>query len=248
MAGARPDCVSDRAKERQRREMGTLGSGNHYLEVQAVAEIFDTTVADVFGLAAGRRCRHHPLRFARPRPSDRNRVPERDGRDCGRRPVSIFLIANSPARRSIRKSANATSARCGRRSIARSPIARFSATTSAASSRTSFRTTTCVFCSMSRTTLARSSVIVVDGKRRDLFVHRKGATRAFGPGSREPARGAASGRPAGADRRQHGHGLIRSGRRSDERGEGVLFGVPRRGPGAFPPCGAQAMERAQDRR
>ena len=41
MAGARPECVSDRAKERQRREMGTLGSGNHYLEVQAVAEIFD---------------------------------------------------------------------------------------------------------------------------------------------------------------------------------------------------------------
>jgi tRNA-splicing ligase RtcB (3'-phosphate/5'-hydroxy nucleic acid ligase) len=50
MAGARPDCVSDRAKERQREEMGTLGSGNHYLEVQAVAEIFDPVVADVFGI------------------------------------------------------------------------------------------------------------------------------------------------------------------------------------------------------
>jgi tRNA-splicing ligase RtcB (3'-phosphate/5'-hydroxy nucleic acid ligase) len=51
MVGARPDCLSDRAKERQRREMGTLGSGNHYLEVQAVTEIFNTAVADVFGLA-----------------------------------------------------------------------------------------------------------------------------------------------------------------------------------------------------
>jgi tRNA-splicing ligase RtcB len=39
MAGAKPEMVSERAKERQRREMGTLGSGNHYLEVQAVAEI-----------------------------------------------------------------------------------------------------------------------------------------------------------------------------------------------------------------
>jgi tRNA-splicing ligase RtcB len=38
VAGARPACVSQRAKERQRREMGTLGSGNHYLEVQAVAD------------------------------------------------------------------------------------------------------------------------------------------------------------------------------------------------------------------
>ena len=51
MAGARPDYVSKRAKERQRKEMGTLGSGNHYLEVQAVAEIFDAEVAKVYGLA-----------------------------------------------------------------------------------------------------------------------------------------------------------------------------------------------------
>jgi len=49
-AGARPDFVSDRAKKRQRREMGTLGSGNHYLEVQAVSEIFDPRVATTFGL------------------------------------------------------------------------------------------------------------------------------------------------------------------------------------------------------
>ena len=51
MAGARPACISERAKERQRREMGTLGSGNHYLEVQAIAEIYDAEVARVFGLA-----------------------------------------------------------------------------------------------------------------------------------------------------------------------------------------------------
>ena len=41
MAGAQPEHVSERAKERQRREMGTLGSGNHYLEVQIVTKIFD---------------------------------------------------------------------------------------------------------------------------------------------------------------------------------------------------------------
>ena len=48
---ARPEHVSERAKERQRREMGTLGSGNHYLEVQTVAEVFDTVAAETFGLA-----------------------------------------------------------------------------------------------------------------------------------------------------------------------------------------------------
>ena len=51
MIGAMPEWVSERARERQRREMGTLGSGNHYLEVQAVAEIFDAKVAGIYGLA-----------------------------------------------------------------------------------------------------------------------------------------------------------------------------------------------------
>jgi tRNA-splicing ligase RtcB len=50
MQGARPDQVSHHAKHRQRDEMGTLGSGNHYLEVQYVAEVFDTPAAAAFGI------------------------------------------------------------------------------------------------------------------------------------------------------------------------------------------------------
>ena len=51
IAAAVPEFVSDHAKRRQRREMGTLGSGNHYLEVQRVAETFDRPIAHAFGLA-----------------------------------------------------------------------------------------------------------------------------------------------------------------------------------------------------
>ena len=51
MAGARPEAVSEFAKNRQRREMGTLGSGNHYLEVQHVVQIYDEASARAFGLA-----------------------------------------------------------------------------------------------------------------------------------------------------------------------------------------------------
>jgi tRNA-splicing ligase RtcB len=47
---ARPEFVSHEAKKRQAREMGTLGSGNHYLEVQRVAQIFDAATAAAFGL------------------------------------------------------------------------------------------------------------------------------------------------------------------------------------------------------
>ncbi len=53
MRGADPSKVSRRAKERQLREMGTLGSGNHYLELQVVDEIFDAGTARAFGLEEG---------------------------------------------------------------------------------------------------------------------------------------------------------------------------------------------------
>ena len=50
-AGAKPAEISDRAKTRQCDEMGTLGSGNHYLEVQKVMKILDRAAATAFGLA-----------------------------------------------------------------------------------------------------------------------------------------------------------------------------------------------------
>jgi tRNA-splicing ligase RtcB (3'-phosphate/5'-hydroxy nucleic acid ligase) len=51
--GADPDAVSDAAKKRGRDQLGTLGSGNHFLEIDEVAEIFDEAAADAFGLFPG---------------------------------------------------------------------------------------------------------------------------------------------------------------------------------------------------
>ncbi len=50
MAGADPGAVSDHAKSRGRDQLGTLGSGNHFLEIQAVDEIYDEKAAKAFGL------------------------------------------------------------------------------------------------------------------------------------------------------------------------------------------------------
>jgi tRNA-splicing ligase RtcB len=50
---AQPDEVSARAKNRQREEMGTLGSGNHYLEVQHVVKVLDQAIAPQFEIAEG---------------------------------------------------------------------------------------------------------------------------------------------------------------------------------------------------
>ncbi len=53
---AEPAGVSDRARERGLHQVGSLGSGNHFLEVQVVDQVLDTDTADAFGLAAGRVC------------------------------------------------------------------------------------------------------------------------------------------------------------------------------------------------
>ena len=51
--GADPDAVSPRAYERGKNQSGTLGSGNHFLEVQVIDEIYDPDAAEVIGLEKG---------------------------------------------------------------------------------------------------------------------------------------------------------------------------------------------------
>lgn len=50
MEGADPACVSLKAKQREFRQIGTLGSGNHYLEVQYVEEVTDPKAAAAYGI------------------------------------------------------------------------------------------------------------------------------------------------------------------------------------------------------
>jgi len=51
---ADPSAVSTRAKQRQFRQVGTLGSGNHYLEIQVVDGVLDPEAASAYGLSEGR--------------------------------------------------------------------------------------------------------------------------------------------------------------------------------------------------
>jgi len=53
LAGANPETISKRAIERGREQIGTLGSGNHYLEIQVVKEIFDQEAAGRWNLKEG---------------------------------------------------------------------------------------------------------------------------------------------------------------------------------------------------
>jgi tRNA-splicing ligase RtcB (3'-phosphate/5'-hydroxy nucleic acid ligase) len=56
IAGAEPALVSERARERGLGQVGSLGSGNHFLEVQEVGEVFDPVVAGQYGLTRGQVC------------------------------------------------------------------------------------------------------------------------------------------------------------------------------------------------
>jgi tRNA-splicing ligase RtcB len=53
MQGADPAAVSDRAYERGKAQSGTLGSGNHFLEIQAIDQLYDRELCDTFGLTLG---------------------------------------------------------------------------------------------------------------------------------------------------------------------------------------------------
>lgn len=54
--GANPDKFSKRAKSRAKRQIGTLGSGNHFLELQRVDKIYDEKASKTFGLHKGLIC------------------------------------------------------------------------------------------------------------------------------------------------------------------------------------------------
>ncbi len=54
MNGGDADCVSNKAKDRGRDQLGTIGAGNHFIEIQRVAEVFDEGVAEKLGLEKDR--------------------------------------------------------------------------------------------------------------------------------------------------------------------------------------------------
>ncbi len=181
MAGARPECVSDRAKERQRREMGTLGSGNHYLEVQAVAEIFDDKAAAVFGLVrdavvvtihCGSRGLGHQIGTEYLR--DMAVAAKEAGIALPDRELACAPIRSEIGERYFGAMRAAVNCALANREIlghlSRRVFGHFFPDAKLE-----------LLFDVSHNT-CKLETHVVDGKRRELYVHRKGATRAFGPG------------------------------------------------------------------
>jgi len=181
MAGARPDFVSDKAKSRQRDEMGTLGSGNHYLEVQVVAELFDPQSAAAFGLNEGEvvvsiHCGSRGLghQIGTEYLRDMALAAAEHGITLPDRELACAPIASDIGQRYLGAMRAGINCALANRQIighlAREVFARFFP-----------QARLDLLFDVSHNT-CKLEEHVVDGQPRRLYVHRKGATRAYGPG------------------------------------------------------------------
>ena len=184
MAGADASAVSAHAKLRQRDEMGTLGSGNHYLELQEVVEVYDPAAARAFGFAlgdallsihCGSRGLGHQIgteflkKMVTSAPDHGIQLKDRElaCAPLDSRLGQTYLGAMSAA---------INCALANRQIITHLARRAFAWVLPQAELRLLY--------DVSHNT-CKEETHVIDGRSRRLFVHRKGATRAFGPNHRD---------------------------------------------------------------
>lgn len=178
---AEPGFVSDVAKKRQREEMGTLGSGNHYLEVQEVAEVFEPGAARAFGLELGHvvvmiHCGSRGL--GHQIGTEYLRLMAESARSHGielpDRELACAPLASDLGQRYLGAMRAAINCALANRQILTHLVRQvFDGLLPAARMPLLY--------DVSHNTCKREAH-QVDGQLRELFVHRKGATRAYGPG------------------------------------------------------------------
>jgi tRNA-splicing ligase RtcB len=196
LRGADPEQVSKRAKERGRPQAGSLGSGNHFLEIQYVQQVFDGVIGEALGLS-----------------EDQIVVLIHTGsRGLGHQVCTDYLAQMGAAMKKY-------SITLPDRQLACVPIqspegqAYLGAMCAAANFAWANRQAITHFVRGAfrrifgdgvalrvvydvAHNMAKRERHIVDGKERDVLVHRKGATRAFPPGNPEvPSRYRAVGQP-----------------------------------------------------
>jgi tRNA-splicing ligase RtcB len=182
---ARPEEVSDRARERGAPQLGSLGGGNHFLEVQVVDEIRDQRAAQAMGLFPGQvcvmihtgsrglghqACTDHLRMLDRLMPRLGIKLPDRQ--------LACLPVAHEAAQAylgAMRASANFALA--NRHVLTDGLRAAFAEVFGRSARELGLHLVYDVSHNQ-----AKLEEHEVDGRRRTLCVHRKGATRAFGPG------------------------------------------------------------------
>ena len=194
-----PDLISDRAYERGGPQCGTLGSGNHFLEVQVVEEIVDARAAEVMGLVKGQLTimihsgsRGLGYQVCEDALKNLRGVPEKYGIELPDKQLVCAPLDSDEGRHylgAMRAAANF--AWCNRQIMTHLARQAFMKVFETPAERLGMHLVYDV-----AHNIAKSEPYDVDGESRKLCVHRKGATRAFPPGHPEvPERYRAIGQP-----------------------------------------------------
>jgi len=181
IAAAKPKYVSDHAKKRQEEEVGTLGSGNHYLEVQKVSKIYNTDCAEIFGLhlndiilsihCGSRGLGHQIATDFLPRMVN---TAKKMGIELADRELACAPINSDVGQQYLGAMSCGINCAIANRQVLTHLVRKvFSDVLLKSSLRLLY--------DVSHNT-CKIEEHSVDGKTRKLYVHRKGATRAFGPG------------------------------------------------------------------
>jgi tRNA-splicing ligase RtcB len=190
LAGAAPEAVSDGAIERGRCQLGSVGSGNHFLEVGYVSRVFAPDVARALGLEEGTvtlliHCGSRGLGHQVCTDFLREMGGARFGFTLPDRQLASAPLDSELGRRYLgAMNAAANFAWANRQTLMVLAEGVFAEVFGAPAERLGFRLVYDVSHNIAKTETHR-----VEGRRRQVCVHRKGATRALPPGDvRVPAR------------------------------------------------------------
>ena len=188
LPGADADEVSDRAFRRGADQLGTLGSGNHFAEIQYVAEIYDETAAAAFGLHldqvtvmihSGSRGLGHQV--CRDHLEVMVRAAERYGIELPDRQLCCAPIRSPEGQRYLAAMAAAANYAFANRQVMTHFVRQsFAEVLAIAPTRLEMGVVYDVCHN-----IAKFETFEVDGRSRRVCVHRKGATRAYPPGHPE---------------------------------------------------------------
>ena len=185
LEGADPSAISQRAKTRGQGQLGTLGAGNHFLEVDVVAQIFDAEAAAVMGLHEGclavqihcgsrgfghQICTDFVQQFQTAVIRYGIHLPDRE---------LVCAPLNSPEGQAYlgAMKAAANFAFANRQALAYHTRRSFAEVFGDTVPESQLRQVYDIAHNM-----AKLEIHTIDGKAQEVCVHRKGATRAFGPG------------------------------------------------------------------
>jgi tRNA-splicing ligase RtcB (3'-phosphate/5'-hydroxy nucleic acid ligase) len=182
LAGADPDAVSDKAYKRGLAQLGSLGGGNHFLEVQVVEALFDATAAAAFGVVPGQltvsiHCGSRGLghQVCTDHVRGMQKAMDRHGIQVPDRQLACAPVRSREGERYLAAmAASANYARANRQVLAEAARDAFAAALGVSDLRLLFDVSH---------NLAKLEQHPVEGAgERTLCVHRKGATLALPPG------------------------------------------------------------------